>query len=296
MSLLKAYSLDLKKEINAKDADIFYQKGLISSQKNFRCPNKSCGIAITCANLEKPISKRKIDPYFKSVEDHKIDCYIAEEEKKANKYRYGHALYENIDSGNILINLADPTVKKKVTETNQDESSLSKPSSKITRNISSKKDKNKINHTKTLSVLISSFLNKENFLVSLPNPYPEEKLLQEIFIYLDGQDLSFFEQNCWRIYYGKAWVNKQGNGSYQIKFNSKLTAPNLKEGVRPSFFISEKLIYNSPYKKFKKENLDKIANKTQPRQVFIFSDVPSLSHSKKHINFMLEGLPYLEIL
>ena len=34
----------------------------------------------------------------------------------------------------------------------------------------------------------------------------------------------------------------------------------------------------------------------KPKQVFILSDVPSLNYTKKYINFMLEGLPYLEIL
>lgn len=35
MSLLQAYSLDLGKIVNEKEADISYEKGLISSQKTF---------------------------------------------------------------------------------------------------------------------------------------------------------------------------------------------------------------------------------------------------------------------
>ena len=51
MSLLQAYSLDLGKIINAKEADIAYEKGLVSGQKNFQYPHQACGIAVTCANL-----------------------------------------------------------------------------------------------------------------------------------------------------------------------------------------------------------------------------------------------------
>lgn len=113
MSLLQAYSLDLGKKINAKEADIAYQKGLIGSQKNFQCPHQECGIAVTCANLERPKYKRKVEPYFKSIENHKFGCPLAEEERRIKLLeidKNGH--YENVASGEILVNLAEPTPKK----------------------------------------------------------------------------------------------------------------------------------------------------------------------------------------
>lgn len=297
MSLLKAYSLDLKKEINAKDADIFYQKGLISSQKNFRCLNKSCGIAIICANLERPKYKRKVEPYFKSVENHKFGCSFAEEERRTKFQDIDkNGFYENVTSGEILVNLAEPTPKKQNSDNASEVKEISV--SRTCQFSDSKKDKVSTNQTKTLSVLVSSFLNNENFPITLPKPYQERIFLRDAFIKVDGQDLSSLEQNCWRVYYGKAWINKLSSGDYQIKFDSQLHDISLLEvsSVRPSFFISKSLICDSPYEKFTKEKIDELIAQKKPKQVFIFSDVPSLNYTKKYINFMLEGLPYLEIL
>ena len=114
--------------------------------------------------------------------------------------------------------------------------------------------------------------------------------MREAFIKVDGQDLSSLEQNCWRVYYGKAWINKLSSGDYQIKFDSQLNDLSLEEsGVRPSFFISKSMIDDSPYEKFKKEKMDELIVQKKPKRVFILSDVPSLNHTKKYINFILEG-------
>ena len=296
MSLLQAYSLDLGKKINAKEADIAYQKGLIGSQKNFQCPHQECGIAVTCANLERPKYKRKVEPYFRSIENHKFGCPFAEEERRIKLLeidKNGH--YENVASGEILVNLAEPTPKK---QNSDNASEIKEISVSRTYQLSdSKKDKVSTNQTKTLSVLVSSFLNNENFSITLPRPYQERIFLKDAFIKVDGQDLSSLEQNCWRVYYGKAWINKLSSGDYQIKFDSQLHDLSVEvSGVRPSFFISKSLICDSPYKKFTKEKIDELVVQKKPKQVFIFSDVPSLNHTKKYINFILEGLPYLEIL
>ena len=296
MSLLQAYSLDLGKKINAKEADIAYQKGLIGSQKNFQCPHQECGIAVTCANLERPKYKRKVEPYFKSIENHKFGCPFVEEERHIKLLEIDkNEHYENVVSGEILVNLAEPTPKKQ----NSDNASEIKEIgvSRTCQLSDSKKDKVSTNQTKTLSVLVSSFLNNENFSITLPRPYQERILLREAFIKVDGQDLSNLEQNCWRVYYGKAWINKLSSGDYQIKFDSQLNDLSLEEsGVRPSFFISKSMIDDSPYEKFKKEKMDELIVQKKPKRVFILSDVPSLNHTKKYINFMLEGLSYLEIL
>ena len=296
MSLLQAYSLDLGKKINAKEADIAYQKGFIGSQKNFQCPHQECGIAVTCANLERPKYKRKVEPYFKSVENHKFGCPFAEEERRTKSQDFDkNGFYENVTSGEILVNLAEPTPKKQ----NSDNASEVKEInvSRTCQLSDSKKDKVSTNQTKTLSVLVSSFLNNENFPITLPRPYQERIFLKDAFIKVDGQDLSSLEQNCWRVYYGKAWINKLSSGDYQIKFDSQLHDLSVEvSGVRPSFFISKSLICDSPYEKFTKEKIDELVVQKKPKQVFIFSDVPSLNHTKKYINFILEGLPYLEIL
>ncbi|WP_041639685.1 hypothetical protein [[Mannheimia] succiniciproducens] len=296
MSLPQVYSLDLGRKVNAKEADIAYQKGLIRSQKNFRCPHQLCGIAITCANLERPKQERKVDPYFKSVEYHKPSCPFAEEERRIKLHEADkNSLYENVASGEILVNLTEPAPKK---QDSSDISEVEKGSfSRATQSSDSEKEKASINHTKTLSVLVSSFLNNENFQITLPKPYQEKIFLKDAFIKIDGQNLSNLEQNCWRIYYGKAWINKLSNGDYRIVFDNKMKDPDLrKNAVCPSFFIPKDWIDNSPYEKFSKSQMDKLADNKWHREVFIFSDVPSLSHTKEYINFMLEGLPFLEMI
>lgn len=296
MSLVQAYSLDLKRDINAKDADIAYQNGLISSQKNFRCPHQSCGIAVTCANLERPKHKRKVDPYFKSVEYHNADCPYAEKHDEPSRKHYDeNSLYENIVAGEVLINLSEPAAKK---QNGQNEETLNSGFSvKKIKHSGSNNEIRLLNQRKTLSALVSSFLNDENFEINLPKPYEEKILLKDIFIHINGQNLSDFEQNCWRIFYGKAWINKAANGNYQIVFDNKLSDSSLeKEEVRPSFFIPKQWIDNSAYQKFSSEKMDELVIKKWPRTVFILADVPALNHSKKYINFMLEGLPYLEML
>ncbi|WP_245822082.1 hypothetical protein [Actinobacillus succinogenes] len=295
MSLQQAYSLDLGKKVNAKEADIAYQAGLISSQKNFRCPHQLCGIAVTCANLERPKHKRKVEPYFKSVEYHKPNCPFAEEERCIKLQGTDQrSLYENVASGEILVNLAEPSPKK---QNILGASEVKKGSfSRTTQSSDSKKEKVSINHTKTLSVLISSFLNNENFQITLPKPYQETIFLKDVFIKIDEQNLSDLEQNCWRIFYGKAWINKGANGDYRIVFNNKLYDSSLEKGeVRPSFFIPKQWIDNSAYQKFSSEKMDELVTKKWPRTVFILADTPALNHSQKYINFMLEGLPYLEM-
>lgn len=296
MSLVQAYSLDLKREINAKEADIAYQKGMIASQRNFRCPHKSCNIAVTCANLERPKHKRKVDPYFKSVEYHNVDCPYAEQDSRSSsKYYDENFLYENIVAGEIIINLAEPTAKK---QNSQNEEILgSSFSGQKIKHSSSNNETRLLNQRKTLSVLVSSFLNNENFEINLPKPYEEKILLKDAFIHIDGQKLSDFEQNCWRIFYGKAWVNKVANGNYQIVFDNQLYDSSLEKGeARPSFFIPKQWIDNSAYQKFRSEKMDELVTKKWPRTVFVLADVPALNHSQKYINFMLEGLPYLEML
>ena len=79
MKLEKAFSLDLDRTITAIDADYLYQHGVIHSPKSFKCTNLHCNARITCANLDKPKTKRKRDPYFKLVSKHSDVCNITED-------------------------------------------------------------------------------------------------------------------------------------------------------------------------------------------------------------------------
>lgn len=304
MSLEYAYSRDLKLEINSAQADIAFEEGKITSQKNFLCPE--CGIAVTCANLEKPKKDRKRDPYFKSVEDHKLDCEKGNNEKtRKSQNKTEEDFYRGIEvqPNKVRINLAPPTAKEQGNP-NNNENHTSRRKNEKTSNINGNSKVPQINSRK-ISSLVTAFLKDEKFEVSLPNPYPEDISLQDLFIEIKGQNINALEQDCWRVYWGKAWINKYDE-FYQIKFDSFLCDDDLKPNgqgdrqVQPTFFISNNLVENYPYKKFNEKSMSEMAStkeiKRPPKMVFILADTPALNAKAEHINFVLEGLAYLEII
>lgn len=301
MTLPTAYSLDLQKVINPKDADIAYQAGKIASQKNFTCP--LCGIAVTCVNLSKPKSERKVEPHFRSVENHKIDCKLGKQENLAKITRNqsdNDSHYHNVQSGEILFDLTEPAPKKQYDD--DLDCNVSQSIKRRNPKQNNNTHKRKVNSRQRLSVIVSALLNKENYLLTLPMPFQERKNLQDIFIEIAGQDLSELEDDCWRIYYGKAWINEISSGDFLIRFANKLSDKDLlnyKENagcaIRPTIFISKELIERTELTKFSIENIRKLVSK-KPHQVFIMAHKPALNQTKEYINFMLEGLACLEIL
>lgn len=301
MTLPTAHSLDLQKVINPKDADIAYQAGKITSQKNFTCP--LCGIAVTCVNLSKPKNERKVEPHFRSVENHKVGCDLGKQENLAKITRHqsdNDSHYQNVQSGEILFDLTEPVPKKQYNDDLDCNASQSIKRHNPKQNNST--HKRTVHSKQRLSVVVSAFLNKENYLLTLPIPFQERKSLQDIFVKIAGQDLSELEDDCWRIYYGDAWINELKNGDFLIRFADTLSDKdllNLKENsgcaIRPTIFISKELIERTELTKFSIENIRKLVGK-KPHQIFIMAHKPALNQTKEYINFVLEGLAYLEIL
>ncbi len=79
-SLSKAKSLECDEILTPELAESYYKMGLISDKRKFVCIGKGCSCRITCANMDNP--KRKLDPYFRTVEEHSKSCDIYE-----TKYR-----------------------------------------------------------------------------------------------------------------------------------------------------------------------------------------------------------------
>lgn len=294
MTLSMAYSIDLNKDINAEEADIAFQKKEISSQKDFRCPNGKCRIAVTCANLEKPKAARKVDPYFRSVEDHKENCPFAVEEARGPNSEKSDSYYDGVDTtkGNTLINLAPPHPKPQ-----DSESTDVKPSKKPSPQSSSKRKDSEHNsdRKKRISSLVTSFLNGENFDVTLPYPYAESISLQDLFIEIDGQDISNLDQNTLRIYYGPAWINTASNG-YQIRFANELLDVSQSDKEifeKPTLYIHQDKIKDTSYKKY--SEIEKLIG-PRLKDVYILSNAPALTSDRKYINFKFTGFQYLEIL
>lgn len=75
-SLSKALSLENGMTLTAEDASRLFLERVISDKRRFICVDENCSALITCANMDKPIGKRKVDPYFRTVEEHSVGCEL----------------------------------------------------------------------------------------------------------------------------------------------------------------------------------------------------------------------------
>ncbi len=286
MSLEQAFSLEMKIDVTATKADELYGRGQIQSKFAFKCPEPNCNAQVTCANLDKPKSKRKRDPYFVFVSEHNIDCPLKGVNSYGRSPKYGDKTSDEVYVANsIKLNLVAPASKGIGINSNSDEES-------DTNNLKEKPNnsgtgKRKQQKSKTLSSMVDAFLASDNFAVETPDGLIE---LKDLFIEIDNQSIDDFSDE-FRIYYGKAWINKNDKG-YSVRFCNHLRYKNL--DTSPSFFISNDLIDQDIYKKFSHEKLEKIAN-SKPKQIFLASQLgPYKSYKGEFINFKLEGLEYLD--
>ena len=290
MKLEKAYSEDLKKTITAEDADYNFSLGKISSKYAFTCPDDNCNAAVTCANLDKKKSQRKVPPYYRVVGEHNINCLINQAIIKKNKQKVEQSdIYsENdiyiSDAVRLDLRLAD-NQRTKTDNSSNFEENIIKFGHKTNLN---KSNNRMIPPTKTVSSLVSLFLNKEKKTVQIPEVGALP--IEEFFIEINGQDISDFDDE-YRIYFGLAWFNKIDDKGFAVRFNNKLKYGELE--VRPSFFISLSTIESSTYAKFSLGKMNDLCNK-QPKQVFILSETSPNIKDNKYINFWLEGLQYMD--
>ncbi|EJL6589376.1 hypothetical protein V5H08_02130 [Vibrio cholerae] len=287
MKLEKAYSLDLKKDISASDADGRYKR-VISSKFAFKCPGKSCEAQVTCANLDKPKYKRKREPYYKIVGDHCESCEIQKDIEPSKRRRaieddiYSDA-DEYIDNA-VRLDVSPPSVKRPDVQEPADPSQSD--DIKTRRPATPEDGKRKIQPSRRLSSLVSAFLNNEPMTIQVPGEGIMS--IKDFFVAVDGQDIQVFE-DYFRVYYGKAWINKNDKG-YIIRFNNQLKFGSLE--VRPSFFIPAKMVDESSYRKFQSATLDKLANKYL-KDIYILCETGP-TQKGEYINFWLDGLEYLE--
>lgn len=77
-SLSKARSLDCGEILSPEMADLYFQQGKVTDKRRFICIGDGCRCLITCVNIDKPVSQRKVDPYFRTVGLHSESCDIYE--------------------------------------------------------------------------------------------------------------------------------------------------------------------------------------------------------------------------
>ncbi|WP_240224447.1 hypothetical protein [Rheinheimera hassiensis] len=288
MKLEKAYAEDIKLNITAEEADRQFSAGVVKSKFSFQCPDEHCSAPVTCANLERPKDKRKRDPYYKVVGEHSPNCDIAKDiEKQKKRTNSKTDIYSDSDEyidNAIRLNLQPPSTKRP--EPAGDKQGDSDSGVKARRGNAEESGKRKIQRSKTLSSLIDAFLAHESHTIQLPEIGVIN--IRDFFVEINGQDLSELEDE-FRIYYGKAWFNKKENG-YSIVFDKTLTSAGITK--RPSIYMPLDKLVESGFKRFKVNELERLADK-KPKTVFILSQAgPQLRNG--YINIWCDGPEYLD--
>ncbi len=293
MKIELAKSLELNRNITAEEADNLFSKKIITSKYLFECTEPDCHAQVTCANLDKPNRLRKRVPHFKFVSEHSDTCKIGINEE--NEFRRIKKMKEDPEALPFIL---DDIVELDLStpyKTKFHDISSSKEEDGINKRLKTKniddENSNKTRHSKKrLSGLVNDFIDKKNFFLNIA----EGKIhLRDFFIYInDKKDLSEYVDEP-RIYFGKAWVKRIDN-YYLVRFDKKMKKGDLI--CKPTFFISERLVNKSEYKRTSRQELDKIALSTPPKPLylFIFSELPPVKmNNGDFINFKLNDLTYL---
>ncbi len=294
MKLEEAFSLELRRLVSADDADRAFNKA-ITSKHMFKCPDPKCDAQVTCANLDKPKSFRKRDPYFIFVSEHIQGCPIGEnivrELRRSKKGMKDPEALSYLNDDVIELDLS--SVRRKILKNDNEENEKSDPSSSNrNQQKSSDEDTDQKRHSrKRLSGLVEAFLaGEERFVETVDGRIH----IKDLFIPISAkQDISILPDEP-KIYYGKAWINKIKD-FYQVKFNSEMVCGELK--CKPTFFIPASLIDDeSNLVRTSRVNLDKLSSSkpATPLNMFIFSPIPPVKSNKgKFINFLLRDITYI---
>ncbi|MGC0839332.1 MULTISPECIES: hypothetical protein [Pantoea] len=294
MKLEEAFSLELRRLVSADDADRAFNKA-ITSKHMFKCPDTKCDAQVTCANLDKPKSFRKRDPYFIFVSEHIQGCPIGEnivrELRKSKKGMKDPEALSYINDDVIELDLSSG--RRKILKDDNVENEKSDPSSSNrNQKKSSDEDTHQKRHSrKRLSGLVEAFLaGEERFVETIDGKIH----IKDLFIPISAkQDISILPDEP-KIYHGKAWLNKIKD-YYQVRFNSDMVCGELK--CKPTFFIPASLVNDeSNLVRTSRANLDKLTSSkpTKLLNMFIFSSVPPVKSNKgNHINFLLNDMTHI---
>lgn len=290
MKLNKAFSEEIETSITAEEADQQYAKGAIQSKFLFQCPDDNCDAPVTCANLDKPEKKRKRDPYYKIVGEHRPVYTLAKDIHHQKKTSTTSAdIYSHQDEyieHAIRLNLQAPSSKKPVQ--NQAAETIDDAEGSARLGSDSVSGKRKTQRSKTLSSLIDAFLAKKPMMVQLPEIGVID--INDLFVEVNGQHLSELDDE-FRIYFGKAWINKLNNNKgYNIVFANTIACDEFE--AKPSAYIANALIESSTFKRLQKNQFNKQADKW-PKTVFILSETGPYIKGP-YINLWLDGLEYID--
>lgn len=299
MSIEEAYSLELNKVVDAEIAYDYYWQGKLIDKHQFICPGDNCQAQITCACMDIEEQDLKKNPYFMmpSSQTHSDKCSLYYDEQQISHI-------EGSSSNSLRVN-KNKSSKEKFSfsrpKTDSDidgskEPPNTKVNSKSSGNGKGYSKGNNIKRMYSLRPVISNWIKyrQANTLDKNYIDIEREISYKNLFKGIYNLNLDYYlEENL--IFYGKAFIDKLKNGNYKITFLEyfKVIIDDEEKKIRPSFFISKKMIDNYPIKRLLETRLKKIEeNKQNIGSVFIYSK-PILKN--KYINFKIDSLDLVEI-
>ena len=288
MKIEEAYSEDYGDNIDAETAYDLFWSGTIKNKRNFTCPDPSCNVKITCANLDRPRDQMKVQPYFKYVEPHETECDFyrqfkdaqVEDPEKKRRRRSGTPLDDVLHfqrpPSHYEVKRQEST--KKVKGTGGIEGNPKQPREK------KKPSQNTKSHRYSISPIVSKYLSgeaKSLFVMIDKVRIPYEKLFVNI------KKEKQYQGN--RIYFGKAYVNMIDAKSYSIQFLDTLEIADLTK--KPSIYIRQELIEKSFRKNMFNEMFKRHVAEKRPVFVFVYSKPTTTG---KFINFKIANLDFLD--
>ncbi len=217
----RAYSLELNRNISAKQASNFSIKGRLHDRRAFQCSNPNCQINMTCTNWNKKGIRYFFTPSSQD-ELHVIGCSeLSEEEIKEQEKLESNLAKESIQK-NGLIKMTKSIGKAKSNDKTNLKTEFSSEETNQTTN-SNNKVKSEARHVYPIASFINLFedpgLDKDSQIIAIEN---EKISLNELF--LESKN-NFVPYDCTRIIYGEALIRtaKFGDNMLEIEFiNSKL--------------------------------------------------------------------------
>jgi len=295
MSQEQVYSLEKKIILDAELAYDFYWDKQIFDKSKFKCPTENCQARFTCANMDVQERDLKQIPHFRKHPSTTHDklCPFHEDNIVSLVYKNGNSKYKNKVKSNFeIFNFHRPPSHFK----DYDKTSENKE----------KKFKSKSDGSDT-----SSSYNQKRYytLRSVVNryiKYREMKKLEEQTIYIKEEytyknlfkgiyNQNFLNISKEHIFWQKAWVNRtKKDDAYMINFVEALDYNEKK--LRPSIYISDKVIEKSFNKNLLKMKLQNSVGKKSPEVVvFIYGKPQYNTYNGGSISFFLENLDLLEI-
>lgn len=295
MSLEEAYSLEINQVIDADIAYDLYWSGILTDKQKFICPGDNCEAQVTCACMDIAEQDLRQVPHFRVPNnDHSAKCSLFQDGNNIhNKSEH------QTDSLKIKNNI----------KSNSEIFKFSRPPSHFDKSTNKEgKEKKSIHRSDGNNNTYSSSNNLKKFysLKAIINrwiKYRKANITDDRFINIE-RDISYsnlfkgiYHQNVNNlpdekfIYWGKAFINKLNNDSgYRIQFTEYLKIDDLE--IKPSLFISSKMIEDYQVKSLLIKRLEKICSSDKNLgAIFVYSK-PIIRNN--YINFDIDNLDLIE--